>query len=628
MGKYRALTGEEIAQLHANGCVAEYWQNVTVAENFAPQQVRRVSFSGIVRLGSGVSISDSTISDYVIGDNVVISGVSRMYMEGESSFGIGFPVSCLNEAGGREVLLHEELSSQIAYVEAMYRHRPKLMAALQNFHSAAVSASKSRYGVVGCNVSIRNVGTVRNVRIGDNAVLADCLRLENGTVTDGCAGAGAYIGAGVICRNFVVLAGAEVSDSVNIDGVFVGQGVKLSKGFSAAASLFFANSHCENGEAAAVFAGPYTVSHHKSTLLIGGLFSYMNAGSNTNFSNHLYKLGPLHHGVFERGVKFGSGSYMMLPARVGAYSTVLGHHKRHFDSSEFPFSYLLEKDGITCLVPGVTLTGAGLLRDVEKWKNRDRRNGVQCLDIINNEALTPYTVSKMISGRRILIEELGRSESPEFSFDGFHISRKAAGNGRNRYSKVLIYYAGRVLFTRLKDGKFDSDDALRAALIPESAAGDGQWADVGGMIVPQSELETVLDELENGKVSSFAGLLERLAGIERNYSEYEWKWVYEHFILLAGFDLGQICRKQILEFIKEWVMVADSLCGAVWADASKEFAEDVMFGFGIDGDREVAIDDFNSVRGVMDSSDIARRIKDLGLECSRLAYCAEKSLSL
>ena len=40
--------------------------------------------------------------------------------------------------------------------------------------------------------------------------------------------------------------------------------------------------------------GPYTVSHHKSSLLIAGMFSFFNAGSGSNQSNHLFKSGAVH----------------------------------------------------------------------------------------------------------------------------------------------------------------------------------------------------------------------------------------------------------------------------------------------------------------------------------------------
>ena len=62
-----------------------------------------------------------------------------------------------------------------------------------------------------------------------------------------------------------------------------------------------------NGEACAAFCGPFTVSHHKSSLLIGAMYSFYNAGSATNFSNHAYKMGPMHYGYLERGCKTASG---------------------------------------------------------------------------------------------------------------------------------------------------------------------------------------------------------------------------------------------------------------------------------------------------------------------------------
>ena len=98
------------------------------------------------------------------------------------------------------------------------------------------------------------------------------------------------------------------------------------------------------------FAGPYTVTHHKSTLLIAGMFSFMNAGSGSNQSNHMYKLGPIHQGTLERGAKTTSDSYILWPARVGAFSLVMGRHVNHSDTSNLPFSYLIEQNNTTYLV--------------------------------------------------------------------------------------------------------------------------------------------------------------------------------------------------------------------------------------------------------------------------------------
>ena len=64
---------------------------------------------------------------------------------------------------------------------------------------------------------------------------------------------------------------------------------------------------------------------------------------------------------------------MLWPARIGAFSLVMGRHTTHPDTSSLPFSYLIESKGVTYLVPGVNLRSVGTIRDVQKWPKRDRR---------------------------------------------------------------------------------------------------------------------------------------------------------------------------------------------------------------------------------------------------------------
>lgn len=132
------------------------------------------------------------------------------------------------------------------------------------------------------------------------------------------------------------------------------------------------------------------------------MFSFMNAGSGSNQSNHMYKLGPIHQGTLERGAKTTSDSYILWPARVGAFSLVMGRHVNHSDTSNLPFSYLIEQNNTTYLVPGVNLRSVGTIRDAQKWPKRDQRTDTNKLDFINYNLLSPYTVQKMFKGRETL----------------------------------------------------------------------------------------------------------------------------------------------------------------------------------------------------------------------------------
>ena len=213
----------------------------------------------------------------------------------------------------------------------------KLIEVLERLIDEYVEKQKSEIGRIGNNVRIVNCGTIKNVRIGEYATLGGVSKLKNGTINSNQY-APVHIGSGVKCNDFVLCSGVDITDSTLVSRCFVGQGTVMGKHYSALDSLFFSNCQGFHGEATAIFAGPYTVSHHKSSLLIAGMYSFLNAGSGSNQSNHMYKLGPIHQGMAERGSKTTSDSYLLWPARIGAFTLVMGRHTKHSDTSELPFS--------------------------------------------------------------------------------------------------------------------------------------------------------------------------------------------------------------------------------------------------------------------------------------------------
>ena len=309
---YRNLKEEEIRTLISQGCTALDWTAVEVKEEFSPEHVSHAHFSGKVRLGlfqksftlqggvemhSGllhvalhnVTIGDNcfigNIHDYVanyeIGDNTYINNVDIIVTDGVSKFGNGVDASVLNETGGREVMINDKLSAHMAYIMALYRHRPLLSAKLREIAERYADKYASDRGTIGSHVSIMNVGRIENVRIGDSSDIKGVSRLRNGSINSN-EFAPVHLGHNVICDDFIISSGSVIDDGAMLERCFVGQACQLGHGYSASDSLFFSNCQGENGEACAIFAGPYTVTHHKSTLLIAGMFSFMNAGSGSN----------------------------------------------------------------------------------------------------------------------------------------------------------------------------------------------------------------------------------------------------------------------------------------------------------------------------------------------------------
>ena len=646
------LTAEQIAVLEAQSCRCENWSEVTVAEDFNPKYVRNVNFSGQVRLGSfnkiftlaggirkhsgiyhatlhNVIVGDDCmvehirnyIANYIIGDGSYIENVTDLITYGETSFGNGTKVSVLNETGGREVAIHEHLSSHEAYITALYRHDQKLIDSINELVSKYVESSKSTFGVIGENVEILDAMHIVNVKIGDSAKIKGASRLRNGSIVS-CEEAPVNIGMNVIADDFIVESGSSITDGVTLTRCFVGQACVLGHGYSASDSLFCSNCQAENGEACALFAGPYTVTHHKSTLLIAGMFSFMNAGSGSNQSNHMYKLGPIHQGIFERGAKTTSDSYVLYPAKIGAFSLVMGRHVNNPDTSNLPFSYLIEQQGVTYIIPGVNLKSVGTVRDVRKWPSRDRRKDPHRLDHINFNHLSPFTVQKMFEGIRILemLKEASGNRADNYYYKKSIIRNASLHKGLKYYQTGIIKFLGNSFITRIQDADVSSDEGLRRALRRDNPVGAGHWLDISGLICPASEIEKLCDDLTEGKVRDLVELGSRFGQIASDYYSYEWTWAYDAIEKFWGYDLANITRSQAIDLISQWKNAVISLDKLIYDDAGKEFELTSMTGFGVDGDKVRRDADFTAVRGggfnenpfVLEVLDHMRRKGELG----------------
>lgn len=634
MNTYRSLTKEEIGRLEAQACTAADWNEVQVAERFTTAHVHHARFSGKIRLGvfegefqlaggvrkyaglsyvvlHNVTVGDNClienvknyIANYDIGESTFIENVDIILVDKKSRFGNGVEVSVLNETGGREVVIHDHLSAHQAYIMALYRHRPLLIERMKAVIEGYAEEHASERGTIGNHVTIVNAGYIKNVRIGDCCEIEGAGRLKNGSINSNAADP-VHIGYGVVCDDFIVSSGAHIEDGTMITRCFVGQACRMGHNYSASDSLFFSNCQEENGEACAIFAGPFTVTHHKSTLLIAGMFSFMNAGSGSNQSNHMYKLGPIHQGALERGAKTTSDSYVLWPARIGAFSLVMGRHVNHPDTSNLPFSYLIEDKNTTYLVPGVNLRSVGTIRDAQKWPKRDLRKDPMKLDQINYNLLSPYTIQKMMKGREILkeLERVSGETSETYAYQSAKIKNSALNKGIRFYETAIHKFLGNSVIKRLENIRFRSDEEIRQRLVPDTSIGKGEWVDVSGLIAPKSEIERVMSEIEAGTLCTVKQMHERFAEMHACYYTYEWTWAYEKMLDFYHLEADKVTARDIVAIVRQWQESVVWLDRMVYEDAQKEFSLTSMTGFGADGSKTEQQLDFEQVRGGFESN--------------------------
>jgi len=639
--EFRPLSDDQIAQLTRQGCSCDDWSKIQAAEGFNAERVKSTHFCGNVKLGvfekevsffGGVKkpagISNATIhnctignnvyisqvrnyiANYIIEDDVVINNIDLLAVEGPSCFGNGTEVAVVNEGGGREIPIYDHLSAHTAYIIAFYRHRPKAIEKLQKMIADYTASVSSSMGLVAEGARLINCRIIKNVKVGPASVIEGAERLENGSVNS-CQDDPVYIGPGVFAEDFIACSGSNITGGTIIYKCFVGQGCVLAKQYSAENSVFFANCGGFHGEACAIFAGPYTVTHHKSTLLIAGLFSFLNAGSGTNQSNHMYKLGPVHQGVVERGSKTASDSYILWPAKVGAFTVVMGRHYRNSDTSDLPFSYLIEHEDESILVPGVNLRSVGTVRDARKWPSRDRRKDPRKLDFINFKLLSPYTIQKMLNGRQLLenLKATSGETSDYFTYHSVKIKNSSLERGIKFYQIGIDKFLGNRLIKRLENKQFKSIDTLRAVLRPETDIGPGKWTDIAGLFAPEDCVEKMLSDIENGTISTLEQVTDAFQSMYDNYPAYEWAWSSNVLQQRLGKTIDEITAEDIIEMATRWKTAVVELDHMLYADAKKEFAATAQIGFGIDGDVETKHSDFAAVRGAFEENSFVLEIE-------------------
>ena len=569
MNEYRQLTEHEINVLENNNCWAENWENVHVKDGFIPNFFHRVMGINDATLRN-VSVGDNCliekvgnfINNYTIGDECYISNVSTIETTEGATYGEGHLVSVLNEMGDGNVILFRDLNSQLAAFMVKYFKDKQLKDCLSRLIHEEIRFSQPERGTIGSRVKIVNSKEITNTVIEDDCEIDGAARLSDCTIMSSRDDS-VYIGTGVICENSIISGGCSITNSVKMQDCFVGEACQITNGFTAEASVFFANSYMANGEACAAFCGPFSASHHKSSLLIGGQFSFYNAGSNTNFSNHAYKMGPMHYGTLERGSKTASGAYVLMPANIGAFSVCFGKLMNHPDMRCLPFAYLMAYGETMYIVPGRNITTVGLYRDIKKWPKRDKRAASSRKSIINFDWLSPFTVGEIVEGKKILeeLQRAGGRNVSSYNFQEYIINASSLRKGIKYYDIALRIYMGAVLKRAVKEGFLGE---------PTGTVGEGKWNDLSGLLLPESEELRLLDDIKGGAIESIKDILNRFNDINDHYREYQWRWTYK--LIMDYYNIEELDSEAMERIREDYVMARRAWIAEIRKDAQKEFA--------------------------------------------------------
>ena len=132
--------------------------------------------------------------------------------------------------------------------------------------------------------------------------------------------------------------------------------------------------------------------------------------------------------------------------------------------------------------------------------------------------------------------------------------------------------------------------------------GRGEWVDISGLIAPKSEIDALVDGIEQGSVNRLKCINAEFERMHLNYYTYEWTWAYDKLEEFYGVHPEQMTAADIIRIVEQWKEAVIGLDRMLYEDAKKEFSLASMTGFGADGSRLEKELDFEQVRGDFESN--------------------------
>jgi hypothetical protein len=360
------------------------------------------------------------------------------------------------------------------------------------------------------------------------------------------------------------------------------------------------------------------------------MYSFYNAGSGTNQSNHMYKLGPVHQGIMERGAKTGSFSYMLWPSRIGAFSVVVGKHYSNFDTALLPFSYIVETGGKSVLSPAMNLFTDGTRRDSQKWEKRDKRKDSTKYDLIHFDLFSPYTIGKVYKGMEVLKSLYEKAEKKQdfVMYNGIHIKRLMLKTCRNYYDMAIRIFIGNIIVDRLnRIGSSLSFEKLYNELNNTSVKFE-EWVDLSGLLSPKSKIDHLISQIENNSLNELDKIITSLEEIYNQYEADSFSWTVGLIEKIFSIKRTEFSTEHLKIILNDWLKNSTKLNNMILNDANKEFDSKSQIGFGLDGDNEIKLKDFTNVRGKVEDNSFVKELQNENLKITETANKLLEKLNL
>ena len=534
---YRNLTPAEIDKLERQGNSAEDWSTVRVADTFSTECVRNSTFEGAVSLGTiekgrhadgALSLSEGIynsilcnttvgdhpvihnvrmLSDYTVGDNVMLFNIDEMTCDSANPSWL----EPMNENGGRRILPFGGMTIGDAYLWARYRGRKGLMEKLEQFTCDLLATPEGRYGRIGDHCVIKNTKSLHNLIVrssaDDPSRIDSCITLRDGVIGFGCT-----VEYGIIAERFLLGEHVHLEFGLRLNDTVVGDNSTLAR--------------CEVGNSI-IF--PAHEQHHNNSFLIAGLIMGQSniAAGGTIGSNHNSRTAD-NEIAAGRGFWPGLCCSFKHSSRFASYCLLAkADYPAELDIT-LPFALVnnnAAKDQLEIMPAYWWMYNMYAMdRNSRKFAKRDKRKiKAQHIEFDN---LAPDTAEEIFHGMKQLRAWLAASTGDTVYAQNQEKGKRhtvvlKAKEGLQAYEDMLVFYAMKTLEGKKLEAK---GERLK------------EWVNIGGQLISKPDMEQLIADVENGAISSWQQLHERMDALWEAYPAQREAHAYGVLCELAGVD--------------------------------------------------------------------------------------------
>jgi len=647
--EYRQLTAYEIEVLVRNGNTSDDWNKILVSDAFNPELVKNCTFFGLVRIGKlepyyleysdlklPVGLYDSTIiscdfgdnvvidnvnylSNYIIGNEVVIVNVNELATSDHAKFGNGIikegePESVriwleiCNENGGRSVIPFNGMLPADAWMWSKYRDDEQLLKQFKIFTESDFKKERGFYGKIGDRTVVKNCAIIKDVWIGSDAYLKGANKLKNLTINSGPEGH-SQIGEGCELVNGIIGFGCRIFYGVKAVRFIMASNSQLKYGARLINSYLGNNSTISCCEVLNSLIFPAHEQHHNNSFLCAALVmgqSNIPAGA-TIGSNHNSRAND---GEVVAGRGFWPGLCVSLKHNSKFASfTILAKADYSYELNiPIPFSLVsvdTEKEQLV-VMPGYWFMYNMYALARNSWKYEDRDKHIQPIQQMEYDYLAPDTVNEMFNALSMFEYFTGKAfykkEKPTESFaedacrkkgkellqnnnaliDSLEVEAEGLENATRKtviikvrqayelFVRMISYYGIDHLVEYIEEQKFNNVEEIQNIFSKKTTR--TEWFNVGGQLMQKNDVNTLRKKIREAKIKSWEQLHNAYDELAKNYSQQKITHAIAALVDIKNLKQKKIDKKELNKLFTELIETKEWIAEKIYESRAKDYS--------------------------------------------------------